>query len=263
MRATEDVMRVWRKFDEFPMETITKAWYSQIQSEQKQRSVELMKLHREQHGTSGNCFDLAFWLIDEFRKQDLECYGVLTPHAHVAVVVLNEEGNRYLCDLGDQWIEPILIDREHESFTEEYLDGFFPGSQVKLNVQADQLVISYRRPNGKESHQTFCLNPVSDQELMAAGEETQRNLRSPLVEKRLFLNDQVGHWEFDDYRSFISYNTGRVEESQLTTIEEWASRISMVSGIHEDVVIAALNVYADQRLSGGLRLKKNSDEVEP
>jgi len=244
VRATEDVLQVWRRFDDFPMETITKAWYSKEQTDSKQRPIELMKLHREQYGTSGNCFDLALWLIDEYRKQNLACYGILTPHSHVAVVVRNGEGNRYFCDLGDQWIEPILIEPRHQDYTEDYLDGFFPGGQVKLNVHNDQLVISYRRPNGKESRQTFDLTPISDQELMAAGEETQRKLWSPLVEKRLFLSDQVAHWEFDDYRSFTSYISGRVEEPELHTIEEWANRISRMSGIHEEVVTKALNVYA-------------------
>ena len=52
MRATSDVLAVWRKFDEFPMETLTKAWYFQSASGRKQRTVEQMKEHREQYGTS-------------------------------------------------------------------------------------------------------------------------------------------------------------------------------------------------------------------
>lgn len=125
----------------------------------------------------------------------------------MAVVVIDDEGRKYLCDLGDQWIQPILIDREHEEYTEAFLEGFFPGAQIKLTAQLENLVVTYRRPNGKESHQTFNLTPVSDNELIAAGETTQRNIRSPLVEKRIFMDDQVAHWEFDNYQSFICYNT--------------------------------------------------------
>jgi len=57
------------------METITKAWYFQLASRIKQRTVEQMKIHREQYGTSGNCFDLAIWLIDEFRQGKFASYA--------------------------------------------------------------------------------------------------------------------------------------------------------------------------------------------
>lgn len=244
MKATQDILQIWRKFNDFPMETITKAWYSQISLDNKQRTVELMKLHREKYGTSGNCFDLAIWLIDEFRKNDLNCYAIFTPHSHVAVVVANEEGSTYLCDLGDQWIEPILIDRQHEEYTEEFLEGFFPGSKIRMNVQSNHLVVTYRRPNGKDSKQRFDLTPISDDELLAAGEKTQRKLITPLVEKRLFLVDQVAHWEFDNYKSFTSYKTGREKEIELGSMEEWANRISRKSGINEEIVLKALKVYS-------------------
>ncbi|MFB4261891.1 hypothetical protein ACE106_22420 [Shouchella clausii] len=244
MKAPQRVIDIWRRFDDFPMETLTKAWYSQIASVNKQRTVDLMKLHREEYGTSGNCFDLAIWLINEFRENQLQAYAVFTPDLHVAVVVIDDEGRKYLCDLGDQWIQPILIDREHEEYTEEFLEEFFPGAQIKLTAQLENLVVTYRRPNGKESHQTFNLTPVSDNELIAAGETTQRNIRSPLVEKRIFMDDQVAHWEFDNYQSFICYNTGREIEKQLSRVEEWANRISKVSGMDEDVVLQALEVYS-------------------
>ena len=246
MRASKDILDVWRGFDDFPMETITKAWYSQMEMEPKQRSVEQMRQHREQYGTSGNCFDLAIWLIDEFRQQELHSYAILTPHSHVAVVAVSGEGKKYLCDLGDQWIEPILIDAGDEAYTPQFLDGFFPGAKVKLNVQPDHLVVQYKRPNGKTSLQTFYLRPLSEAELIAAGEKAQQTLRRPLVEKRLFLPEQTAHWEFDTDKSFISYQEGREEESQLDSIEAWAERISGRSGIAEDVVRQALRVYAER-----------------
>jgi len=246
MRASKDVLDVWRRFDGFPMETITKAWYSQMDTEPRQRTVEQMQQHREQYGTSGNCFDLAIWLIDEFRQQELHSYAILTPHSHVAVVAVSGEGKKYLCDLGDQWIEPILIDDRDEAYTSQFLDGFFPGAKVKLNVQPDHLVVQYKRPNGKTSLQTFYLRPLSEAELIAAGEKAQQTLRRPLVEKRLFLPEQIAHWEFDADKSFISYQEGREEESQLDSIEAWAERISGRSGIAEDVVRQALRVYAER-----------------
>jgi hypothetical protein len=244
LRATEDVIQVWRKFNDFPMETLTKAWYSQIAPENKQRPVELMKIHREEYGMSGNCFDLAIWLIHEFRENKLKAYAVFTPHSHVAVVVVNVEGNKYLCDLGDQWIEPILIDPQHEEYTEEFLQGFFPGAKIKLKVQSDNLVVTYQRPNGKESNQKFNLTPISDNGLIVAGEKTQRKIISPLVEKRIFMENQVAHWEFDNYKSFISDKTGREMKEQLGSLEEWAHRISRVSGMNEGIVLKSLKVYS-------------------
>lgn len=246
MRATEDILGVWRRFDGFPMETLTKAWYSQFDTPSKQRSVEQMKAHREQYGTSGNCFDLAIWLLDEFRKEKLPCYGILTPDSHVAVVVQNEHGDRYLCDLGDQWIEPILIDPGSDAFVEHYVEGFFPGAQVKCALpEWNELLVTYRRPNGgKESRQVYRLEPISDERLAAEGERTQLTLRNPLVERRLVQDGEVIHWEFDSYASFYSTTKGLRKETKLQTVLEWADRIASRSGIDKQVVKEALDIYA-------------------
>ncbi|XID94894.1 hypothetical protein ACF3MZ_10420 [Paenibacillaceae bacterium WGS1546] len=233
------------------METLTKAWHFQKTAGAKQRTVEQMKLHREQYGTAGNCFDLAIWLNHEFNKEKLYSYAILTPDAHVAVVVLNEHGHRYLCDLGDQWIEPILIEPESEDYTEEFLESFFPGALVKVESRGNQLFVTYRRPNGKESRQTYRLDPISNEKLIAEGEKTQKTLRHPLVEKRIFTADEVIHWEFDDFVSFYSSMAGKQPESRLGTAEEWAERIAHISGLSTDVIINALNVYM-KRPSGGI-----------
>lgn len=95
MNAPTQILTVWHKFDAFPMETLTKAWYYD-QSSVRQRSVEEMKEHRERFGTSGNCFDLAIWLIDEFKRAGIEAYGLGeglgTEEAHAAVCALDEQG---------------------------------------------------------------------------------------------------------------------------------------------------------------------------
>lgn len=49
-----------------------------------------MKEHREQYGTSRNCFDLAIWFIDAFPKEGISyaiAHDLFTADAHVAVVV--------------------------------------------------------------------------------------------------------------------------------------------------------------------------------
>lgn len=251
MKPTEDLLTEWKKFDSLPMETLTKAWYYHSPIELKQRSVQLMIAHHEQYGVSGNCFDLAIWLIHEFANQGIRAYAVghdlFTPNAHVAVVALNQDGYRYFCDLGDQWIQPILVDRNSKEYCEDVLDSFFPGARVQVSNQNDKLYIKYFRPNGKISSQHFDLTPTSHEELLSAGEHSQRLLRHPLVEKRIFAGHEVHHWEFDDGKSFLSTNEQRVYESELIENDEWADRISERTGMDKEVVKAALDVYKNMK----------------
>src|SRR4029453_1755746 len=114
MVAADAILRVWRKFDRFPMETLTKVWFYKQNTAKKQREVSLMKEHYAQYGITGNCFDLTIWLLHEFENEGIEAYSVGhdlgTPDAHVAVIAKDEKGNRYFCDLGDQWLNPIQIE---------------------------------------------------------------------------------------------------------------------------------------------------------
>lgn len=112
------------------METLTKLWfYNENNNNNKQRNVSLMREHRSKYGLSGNCFDLAIWLLDEFKNDGITAYPVghnlNSKDAHVAVIALDVSGSRYLCDLGDQWINPILVDTNNENYTDEKLSGFF------------------------------------------------------------------------------------------------------------------------------------------
>lgn len=136
MKASGEILSVWRTFDDFPMETLTKAWVYSKGGFQKQRDVETMKAHRAQYGITGNCFDLAIWLLDAFRKAGVEAYPIGTElgteDAHAAVVAVDEKGARYLCDLGDQWLQPILIDGINEGYSNERLSGFFPAAEVQV-----------------------------------------------------------------------------------------------------------------------------------
>ncbi|TKH43010.1 hypothetical protein C1I60_15890 [Paenibacillus terrae] len=80
-----------------------------------------------------------------------------TAEAHVAVIAKNEDGRRYLCDLGDQWLIPVLVDADHPSFTSEKLTGFFPAADIEVQPHQDAVTILYHRPNGKMSRQKFDL----------------------------------------------------------------------------------------------------------
>lgn len=248
MRATQDILNVWRRFDRHPMETLTKAWYFFQSSDKKQRSVELMKEHRSQYGTSGNCFDLALWLIDEFNKEGIPAYAIghdlKTPNAHVAVVAINDKGSKYFCDLGDQWIEPILIDSKSEDFSEEELERFTTSGKIKVQIINNEVNFKYIRPNGKISRQRFVLSPIETDELMDAANHSQSLLRHPLVEMRIVVDGEICHWEFDRWNSFISSNKGLEQEMKLGSADEWAERINSRTGISKEVIVKALDVYS-------------------
>lgn len=54
--APEAILRTWRKFDSFPMETLTKAWFYHQAGDGRQREVSMMKEHYQEYGIAGNCF---------------------------------------------------------------------------------------------------------------------------------------------------------------------------------------------------------------
>jgi len=249
MRATQDVLQIWRKFDQHPMETITKAWYASQSGPNKQRSVSLMKEHREQYGTAGNCFDLAVWLMDELKAEGIHAYAIghdlHTPEAHVAVVAVNDAGNSYYCDLGDQWIDPILISRNSSDFSEDALSGFITGGKISVQVGSYEVLFKYIRPNGKVSQQRFDLQPIPLDELMLAANYSQSLLKQPLVEMRVYTPGEVIHWEFCRWNSFISSNSGLVNEPKLNDDAEWADRIHLMTGMDKEVIRKALAVYSN------------------
>lgn len=248
MRATESILKTWRKFNDFPMETLTKAWYFGLGTEKKQRDVPLMREHREQYGMSGNCFDLAIWLLDELKKDSVEAYpighGLDTEDAHVAVMAVNEKGQRYLCDLGDQWIAPILIDTDSEDFSSERLSGFFPGAEVQVRDHEMGIEVVYYRPNGKASKQTYHTEPIEMEIFLKAAELCQNMIHpNPLVEVRVPFKSEIAHWEFYNWESFLSTSEGLKTEAKLEKVEEWAERIHLRTGYNKEILQEVLWKY--------------------
>lgn len=254
MKATDEILQVWKRFDDFPMETLTKAWLHASGDRFKPRSVALMREQREQYGTSGNCFDLALWLIDELRSEGIVCYPVGknlgTEKAHGAVIAMDKEGKRYLCDLGDQWIQPVLVDSGAEDYTEAELPGFFPGASIAVSSDGVRVKIRHIRPNGKESQSVFGLEAVGEAEFREAAAFSQSLLSRPLVEKRMKIctSGRIVHWEYERGQTKISSDRGLFTESEPHGEETWARRISRRSGIDETVVRMALDVYEAEGL---------------
>lgn len=249
MHATEDILSVWRKFDDFPMETLTKAWYFHQAGRKKQRDVLLMKEHRAQFGNSGNCFDLALWLLDEFAKNGVKAYPIGhhigTTSAHVAAIAVNGNGNRYLCDLGDLWLNPILIDSDSEEFSNEKLTGFFTAAEIQVvTSDEDHVKILYHRPNGKCSTQEFHLDPIEMNQFLAAAELSQNHLeKPPLLEYRIPYKNEMAHWEFYNWTSFFSTSEGLFHDPKQETVEQWANVIHQKTGIDEAFLVEALTLH--------------------
>jgi len=247
MQVPREMLSVWRRFDSFPMETLTKAWYYGQTPGPRQRPVELMEEHRQEHGTSGNCFDLTLWLLRDFAGAGIQAHAVGhdfgKEHAHVAVVAHDGLGREYLCDLGDQWVQPVLIDTTSSAFDPGPLTGFFPGARVQLARSGSNLEVTYLRSGGKSSRQTYDLAPVSMPDLLAGAETSQNLLRPPVCELRLFGLDQCCHWEFSRWISHVSSACGLSIEYSNLTIPEWSRVIHERTGISQDVVTRALSIY--------------------
>ncbi|MGI2328548.1 hypothetical protein [Planococcus sp. YIM B11945] len=251
MKAPENILSVWKKFDDFPMETFTKAWHFEKAKGKKQRSIALMNEYRKRYGVSGNCFDLAIWLLDEFKKAGIRAYPIgnelNTEDAHAAVIAVGDNGCRYLCDLGDLWLQPILIDSEQEEFTSEKLPGFFPAAEVQLLPKDTDIEIIYHRPGGKQSNQFYETREVGMEFFMEAAEFSQNHVYpKPLFEKRVPHKDGMAHWEFDDWKSFLSTNDGLFPEKVLDTTTEWAERIHQWTGVDRQFLFEALEIYGQK-----------------
>ncbi|WP_033829051.1 hypothetical protein [Bacillus andreraoultii] len=246
--ATKDILATWEKFNDFPMETLTKVWFYKKGSSKKQRDVSLMREHRQQYGLSGNCFDLAIWLLDEFKKDGIKSYPIghnlKTENAHVAVIALNEKGNRYFCDLGDQWLNPILIDIDSEDYTNEELSGFFPGAKVQVQANKNDIEILYHRPNGKISKQIFNSKPFEMDYFLQAAEYSQNLIKPrPLLECRVPYKSEIAHWEFYNWESFLSTSEGLFKEPNLESMEEWVEKINLKTGYNKEILIDVLKIY--------------------
>lgn len=248
MKASREILAVWENFSGFPMETLTKAWVYSKQENPKQRDVETMQRHRTEYGVTGNCFDLAIWLLDAFKEADVEAYpigsGLGTEDAHAAVIAVDSEGRRFLCDLGDQWLQPILIDADNAAYTDEKLPGFFPAAEVQVLPEEDGFKVVYHRPNGKFSTQTYSADSVPMEEFLKAADFSQSHVYpKPLLEVRIPWEDEIAHWEFFDWKSFLSTSKGLYEDPPLATIEEWVERISEKTGYDKTFIKDSLEFY--------------------
>lgn len=249
MRAPQEILDVWHLFDDKPMDTLMKLWWSKQPEGGGQRNVSLIKEHYAQYGVAGNCVDLSLWLIEEFQNRGIEAYGIAddvnAERAHIAVIAVDQVGNKYLCDLGDQWIQPILIN-ENLNTSKEWLIGYFPAAKVKQETTGHKTKLLFQRPNGKVSSTTFNTTPLTDDFLWELSERVQLVFRkSPLIEIRLPLKDEIGHWEFDNWTSFLSTSEKLTKQKSDLSLDEWVQRIHTMTGMNKEFLDAALKYYKE------------------
>lgn len=244
MKAPDYISNVWKQFDNFPMETLTKAWRRQKAIELTQRTVTQMKEDREQYGNSGNCFDLAIWLLDAFDQQGIDAYPIghnlNNEHAHAAVIALDEEGNRYLCDLGDQWLQPFQVEKS----TGEWYGGFFPAAKVKAVKDGERIEVHYVRPNEKSSRQSFSLEQIERDLFWKAAEASQQYIKSqPLLECRVVYKQEIAHFEFFNWKSFLSTTEGLFVEEPQVDLRSWVNHLHIKTGFSKRFLQEALHFY--------------------
>lgn len=249
MRAPQEILDVWHLFDDKPMDTVMKLWWSKQPEGGGQRSVSLIKEHYAQYGVAGNCVDLSLWLIEEFRNRGIEAYGIAddvnAKRAHIAVIAVDQDGNKYLCDLGDQWIQPMFIN-ENLKPSPEWISGYFPAAKVKQETTGHKTKLLFQRPNGKVSSSTFNTAPLKDDFLWDLSERVQLVFRkSPLIEIRLSINDEIAHWEFDNWTSFLSTSEKLTKEESNLSLDEWVQRIHSRTGMNKAFLDEALRYYKE------------------
>lgn len=239
------LLQVWRSFDAFPMETLSKAWVLAHRGA-RQRTVAELEADRARTGASGNCFDLAVWLRHRLADAGVESWyvsdDIQSPDAHVAVVA-RSEGRRWLCDLGDQWLEPLPVDEPIATPR----PGLFPAAAVTLRVDGEEAEVAYHRPGGKASTQRYHLRPVEDPVFAAAAAANQAYLAQVLVEVR---EPAAGaHWEYEAGAVRRSTPHGLVEERSPRSVEEAAQLLQAQAGFDPAWTEECLRVLAAHGLS--------------
>lgn len=250
MQAPDSLRSVWDRFSGIPMETFTKGWWlKQCGGTARQRSVQEMMAHRRLLGAGGNCFDLALWLRHELLAAGIPAriigHDFQTPEAHVAVLAGGGGGPEYLCDLGDLWLQPILVTPGHPDFSPDWHEGFFPGRLVQVQRAADFLEVHYRRADGKVSRQRYDLAPVAEELFLKACHHSQNLLRRPFCEMLLPhpATGRIEHWEYDRGASFWNRGSGPEFEPPCQTPADWIGRIAARTGMAPELIATAFEVY--------------------
>src|SRR5690606_34077856 len=123
------------------------------------------------------------------------------------------------------------------------LAGFFPAAEVEVLPGKSEVEILYYRPNGKISNQKYALKPVSEDVFWEAAEFSQNHIYPKvLFETRMPYKNEIAHWEFEDWPSRLSTSQGLIEDTPLSTLDEWVERLHQKSGFDRSFLKEALEI---------------------
>ncbi|WP_370521743.1 hypothetical protein [Virgibacillus sp. MSP4-1] len=128
------------------------------------------------------------------------------------------------------------------------LSGFFPGAEVQVMQKGQNIEILYHGPNGRISKQVYNISPIDIDYFLRAAEYSQNLINpKPLLECRIPYKNELAHWEFSNWKSFLSTSEGLFVEQKLDTIEKWAFKINEVTGYDTKFLINVLEQYKELR----------------
>lgn len=278
MQAPEPILDVWRQFADVPAESLTYQWWRRTAAGSAlQRSVALMEEHHAQYGSGGDAFDLAIWLLAKFHEAGILADPVAPPpdvdpdktSDAIAVVAKDRFGRRYFCDLGEQWIQPILVSTRNPDFTPEFLSGFDPGAEVSIEVVEKRCTITRRirvdERTGANRHdpyvyerRVFDLRGIPPEELIERAENAARRRRTQPWLRRLIYREDGGWgvWCWTPQGACWRLPSGVVEEPMDMAggnAELWVDAIATRSGLAPEIVVGALAEWAGTSAEGALR----------
>lgn len=274
MWAPKPIMDIWRQFDHVPAENLTYTWWRRTARDSAvQRAVPLMEAHHAAHGSGGDAFDLAIWLLAKFRAAGILANPVAPPadldpgktSDAIAVVAKDRFGRSYFCDLGEQWFQPILVSPRNPEFTADFLAGFDPGAEVSIQVVEKRCTITRRvrvcagdAGNDAEDagefrvdHRVFNLRGISPEELIERAEAaSSRSAKTPWIRHRLMhpQRSERGVWFWTPEEVSWRLPAGEIGERLNRgpgNMAGWAAEIAQRSGLSRKIVAEALAAWAE------------------
>ncbi len=244
MDALPSVMRVWRRFAGVPCETFTKGWwFRRCGGRPRQRTVVQLRQHRRRYGAGGNCFDLAYWLLNDLREEGFAARIVsrdlLQYDAHVAVIV-EASGREYLCDLGDMWHRPIRV-AEHAG----WLNGYVPGRSIRIRCSDGALEIDCRDEVDSVRVERYDMTRIDDELFLLACDQSQNLLRRPFCQllRPHPVTGALELWGYDREATFVSGSRGHVYEPRCNNRAEWIARIAATTGMAPTLIDEGFTAY--------------------
>lgn len=252
MRAPEPVLRIWRSLVGVPAENLSHRWWRAREAgEAKQRSVPLLEKHRAEWGTGGDSYDLTIWLMAKYQAAGFLADAVQPPadvddRSPLAVMVKDPLGRRYLCDLNEPWLEPVLVSPRSYDFSPGFHSGFHPEGDVRVEVEEKRCRITLRRAGGGPvfGERIFELRAIPPELLVERAEtDPERTRPDRLAVRRLARHPETGAWGVwffaatgDAWRSGWRLPSGLIDEPPCRGLEAWVERVSERSGIAAEIV---------------------------